>query len=76
VDGINSSVLKAAQQFKPELVWAAKQEFLSVETLEKLRKLGVRLVHFTPDPYFSVEWKRTRLMDAAMRACAGILQVL
>jgi spore maturation protein CgeB len=68
VDKINFSVLQAAQQFKPELVWAEKQEFLSVETLEKLRKLGARLVHFTPDPYFSLEWKRTRLMDAAMRA--------
>ena len=67
VDGINSSVLQAAQEFKPELVWAEKQEFLCVETLEKLRKLGARLVHFTPDPYFSLEWKRTRLMDAAMR---------
>jgi len=64
VDRINSSVLEAAQQFKPELVWAEKQEFLSVEALEKLS----RLVHFTPDPYFSLEWKRTRLMDAAMRA--------
>jgi spore maturation protein CgeB len=67
VDGINSSVLEAAQEFRPELVWAEKQEFLRVETLEKLRKLRARLVHFTPDPYFSLEWKRTRLMDAAMR---------
>ena len=24
-------------------------------------------VHFTPDPYFSLDWKRTRLMDEAMR---------
>jgi spore maturation protein CgeB len=68
VDGINSLVLETARQFMPELVWAEKQEFLSVETLEKLRKLGATLVHFTPDPYFSLKWKRTRLMDAAMRA--------
>jgi hypothetical protein len=26
------------------------------------------LVHFTPDPYFSLSWKRTPLMDEAMRA--------
>ena len=27
-----------------------------------------RSVHFTPDPYFTLHWKRTRLMDEAMRA--------
>ena len=32
-----------------------------------MRKLGARTVHFTPDPYFSLDWKRTRLMDEAMR---------
>lgn len=32
------------------------------------RKLGARTVHFTPDPYFSLDWKRTRLTDEAMRA--------
>lgn len=68
VDEINAAVLTAATGFSPELVWAEKQEFLRVETLEALRALGARLVHFTPDPYFSLDWKRTRLMDAAMRA--------
>ena len=68
MDDINSTILSAARQFKPALVWADKQEFLRVETIEELRKLGARLVHFTPDPYFSLDWKRTRLMDDAMRA--------
>ncbi len=68
VDEINGSVLKVAREFQPGLVWADKQEFLRVETIEDLRKLGARLVHFTPDPYFSLAWKRTRLMDEAMRA--------
>jgi spore maturation protein CgeB len=65
---INRSVLEAARAFRPDLVWGEKQEFLRVETIAELRKLGARTVHFTPDPYFSVDWKRTRLMDAAISA--------
>jgi hypothetical protein len=49
-------------------VWADKQEFLRVETIAAVRKLGAQLIHFTPDPYFTLAWKRTRLMDEAMRA--------
>jgi len=66
IDEINRSVLEAAREFRPNLVWAEKQEFLRVETLVALRRLGARLIHFTPDPYFSLEWKRTRLMDDTM----------
>jgi len=68
VDEINRSVLERAREFRPNLVWAEKQEFLRAETIEELRKLDTRCVHFTPDPYFSVGWKRTRLMDEAMAA--------
>ncbi|MGC2523178.1 MAG: glycosyltransferase [Stellaceae bacterium] len=63
---INHSVVKAARDFLPELVWAEKQEFIRRETLDALHKLGAKLVHFTPDPYFSLPWKRTRVMDAAL----------
>lgn len=66
VRAINHEVIIAAQQFKPDLVWGEKQEFLGRETLEVLRKQGARLVHFTPDPYFFLPWKRTPLMDEAM----------
>lgn len=66
VDAINDTVLTAAQQLRPELVWADKQEFLRIETLGELRRLGARLVSFTPDPYFYLSWKRTPLMDAAI----------
>ena len=66
IDDINGQVIAAARAFRPELIWAEKQEFLRAETLESLRQLGCRLVHFTPDPYFSLAWKRTALMDAAM----------
>ena len=68
IEEINHYVVEAAREFRPHLVWADKQEFLRVEAIEELRKLGARLVHFTPDPYFTLDWKRTRLMDEAMRA--------
>jgi hypothetical protein len=66
VDAINRSVLDAAAAFRPALVWGEKQEYLRPETLEALRIGGARRVHFTPDPYFSLAWKRTRAMDAAV----------
>ncbi len=67
VDHINSEVLSVARQFRPALVWADKQEFLRAETIEGLRNLGARLVHFTPDPYFTLGWKRTGIMNEAIR---------
>jgi hypothetical protein len=66
VDGINSSVLDAARDFQPDFVWAEKQEFLRGETIREMRSMGAKLVHFTPDPYFSLRWKQTRLMDEAL----------
>jgi spore maturation protein CgeB len=66
VNEINATILKTAREFKPSLVWADKQEYLRAETIQDLRKLGARTIHFTPDPYFSLDWKRTRLMDEAM----------
>lgn len=68
VDEINETVVHAARVFRPDLIWAEKQEYLRIETLETLRSFGARLAHYTPDPYFSLDWKRTKLMDAAMGA--------
>jgi hypothetical protein len=68
VDEINSTIMSAAREFRPTLVWADKQQFVRADTIEGLRRLGARTVHFTPDPYFSLDWKRTRLMDEAMAA--------
>src|ERR1051325_8993929 len=68
VDKVNELVLTAAREFRPDLVWAEKQEFLRGGTINALRELGPRVVHFTPDPYFSLDWKRTRIMDRAMLA--------
>ena len=66
VEAINADVREAAQAVRPDLVWAEKQEYLSPETLAGLKASGARLVHFTPDPYFSLAWKRTPIMDAAL----------
>ena len=68
VDEINRSVVVAAREFAPDLVWADKQQFLRGDTIEALRKTGARLVHFTPDPYFYLPWKRTPIMDEAIAA--------
>ena len=67
VDEINSAVLELARQFRPDMIWGEKQEYLRADTIRQLKSLGARLVHFTPDPYFYLSWKRTRLMDEAMR---------
>jgi spore maturation protein CgeB len=63
---LNERVVRAARELKPDLVWAEKQENLEPETLMELKKTGARLLHFTPDPYFTLAWKRTKLMDECM----------
>jgi spore maturation protein CgeB len=68
IDEINRQALESARDFRPDLVWAEKQEYLRRQTLEDIKALGCRLVHFTPDPYFSLDWKRTPLMDRALGA--------
>ena len=68
IDSINCTVLDTAKNFKPDIIWAEKQEYLRVDTLDILQSCGIQLVHFTPDPYFSLSWKRTRLMDEALGA--------
>lgn len=66
VDEVNLAVVQAAREFRPDLVWAEKQEYLRADTIRQLGKIGSRLIHYTPDPYFTLNWKRTRLMDEAM----------
>jgi hypothetical protein len=66
ISRLNEDVLALARNFKPQLIWAEKQEYLEPQTIADLRKTGARLLHFTPDPYFTLSWKRTRIMDASM----------
>jgi spore maturation protein CgeB len=67
IDEFNAEVLRAATRFRPELVWAEKQEYLLASTVEQLQALGALVLHYNPDPYFSLEWKRTRLADECLK---------
>ena len=63
---INLNLLELAINHKPDLLWAEKQEYIYPQTLRELFKHGIKSLHFTPDPYFSLSWKRTRLSDECM----------
>lgn len=63
---LNREVLRVAREFRPQLFWGEKQEYLRPETLAELREMGMLLLHYTPDPYFTLTWKRTSLMDRCM----------
>jgi spore maturation protein CgeB len=67
VNRLNESVLRAAQQQKPTLVWAEKQEYLRPDTIRQLSSRGAFTLHYNPDPYFTLAWKRTRLADECLR---------
>jgi hypothetical protein len=43
VDKINQQVLEAARDFRPDLVWAEKQEYLRRETIELALRLPRKL---------------------------------
>ena len=66
VSYLNQRVLALAQEHRPDLFWGEKQEYLEPDTVLGLQKRGIRTLHFTPDPYFTLAWKRTRLMDACL----------
>jgi hypothetical protein len=67
IDEYNAEVVRAATRFRPSLVWAEKQEYLRPSTVEQLQLLGASILHYNPDPYFSLAWKRTRLADECLR---------
>jgi hypothetical protein len=66
VERFNEKVLEAARRHAPQLVWAEKQEYLKPDTVRKLRDTGAAVLHYNPDPYFSLAWKRTALADECM----------
>jgi spore maturation protein CgeB len=72
IEQLNARVLGATEHFRPQLVWAEKQEYLRAETIRQLRAQGAITLHYNPDPYFSLSWKRTRLADE----CIGVYDVL
>jgi spore maturation protein CgeB len=67
VDKLNESVLHAAARQSPTLVWAEKQEYLRPDTIRRLQAQGAVALHYNPDPYFSLDWKRTSVADECIR---------
>jgi len=65
VERLNRAVRELAAETRPRLVWAEKQEYLQPETIACLQR-SAKVVHFTPDPYFTLDWKRTRLADQCL----------
>jgi spore maturation protein CgeB len=65
IERLNRSIRERAAQTRPEVVWTEKQEYLQPETILWLQRTA-KVVHFTPDPYFTLAWKRTRLADRCL----------
>ena len=67
IDAFNDAVYKAMRAVKPTLLWAEKQEFLDPSLLEDARRQGILTIHYNPDPYFTIAWKRTARADECLR---------
>lgn len=67
VRALNAAVLGETRALRPDVLWADKQRYIEPRTLRLVSRLGVRTVHYDPDPYFTLEWKRTSLADACLR---------
>lgn len=66
VERLNRLLLEKARTTRPNVIWFDKQELIRPSTTKELKKLGARLVFYTPDPYFAQPWKQTRMMTASM----------
>ena len=63
---LNGALRTLARHHRPHLVWAEKQDYVDPQTIVELKTGGARVLHFTPDPYFTLSWKRTRLQDMCL----------
>ena len=63
----NETVRHAIRSTAPRILWMEKQEYIEPETIYEAQQRGVFVVHYNPDPYFSLEWKRTKSADACLR---------
>ncbi len=60
----NRALVRAARDFRPDLVWVDKGPWIHARTLRRLRRGGAcRLVHYTPDAAFV--FNRSRHFDRA-----------
>jgi spore maturation protein CgeB len=49
---INNAILQKAELFKPDIVWVFKGMEIYPQTLQALRKAGIKLVNYNPDNPF------------------------
>jgi len=61
---LNRALVDEAERVKPAIVWFDKQEFITSDTIDRLKALDAFLVFYTPDPYFQHSWHQTRVMTA------------
>ncbi|TLS78400.1 hypothetical protein FE236_01220 [Mariprofundus erugo] len=66
IEKINDDLIDAVIRVRPDVVWAEKQEYFRPEVLRDISSRGVKLIHYTPDPYFSLSWKQTKFLDACL----------
>lgn len=66
IDAMNDAVLVTAEEQRPDVVWFDKQEFIRPATLARLKERGAKLIYYTPDPYFAVDWKQTSFTRTSM----------
>lgn len=67
IDRFNDEVRRAIRSTAPHILWMEKQEYIQPETVYEAQRRGAFVVHYNPDPYFSLRWKRTALADACLR---------
>jgi spore maturation protein CgeB len=66
VDRINEEIVKIIKAQKIDVLWCDKQEFIKPKVLKECKQLGILSIHYTPDPYFTLSWKQTRLSKESM----------
>lgn len=67
IDAFNATVRNAIGEWKPDVIWAEKQEHLDPQILADARARGIRSIHYNPDPYFTLAWKQTPAASAGLR---------
>jgi spore maturation protein CgeB len=66
IERFNRRVLQSVREHQPAFVWAEKQEYLSADVLRQIKSMGILTIHYNPDPYFTLAWKRTAHMDECL----------
>lgn len=66
INKINEEIIKIIRAQKIDVLWCDKQEFIKAKVLQECKQLGILSVHYTPDPYFTLSWKQTRLSKESM----------